>query len=175
MKTLLIATLALFSAAFAQADDDFGPVISNPVTAGDLMIRVVKYEDILAKGGDTLTCLKEGGKYGYQVTRLGDGDYLIDVISDGKLEGEKSRMRATVKDYGTPFIIYLSVFSRYGDYGTYFELLLDKKVNMWLGSLAGDAMHTEAYYSKEADGKEKETFKPIAKYRMKCEASERQE
>lgn len=171
MKTLLIVALALFSFTAAYASDEFGPIGSDPLLASDLSIRVLKYEDILATPGSTLTCLKEGGKYGYLVTRADNGDYIIDVINDGKVEGEKSRMRAVVKDYGSPFIIYLSVYNRYGDYGSYFELLLDKKVNMFAGTLIGDAMFTEAYYSKEEDGKEKETFKPITKFRMKCEAS----
>jgi hypothetical protein len=171
MKTLLIAALALFTAATAQAEDDFNPIGSGALLAGDLAIRVVKYEDILSSPGSKLKCLKEDGRYGYQVTRLGDGDYLIDMISDGKLEGEKSRMRAVLKDYGSPFIVYLSVYKRDEDYGSYFELLIDKKVNIFLGSLAGDAMFTEAYYEK-VDGKEHETLKPIAKFRMKCEAVE---
>jgi hypothetical protein len=116
-----------------------------------------------------LRCLKQGGKFGYLISRLGDGDYLIDVISNGELEGDKSRMRARVKDYGTPLILYLSVYNRMDEYGTYFELLLDKKVNIFYGSLVGDAMYTEAYYTKEGD-KEKETFKPVWKERMQCSA-----
>lgn len=168
MKTLLLAALAVFSSALAHAEDDFGPVVSDSVLAGDLMIRVVKYEDILTPRSK-LRCLKEDGKYGYQVSRLADGNFDIDVISDGKLEGEKSRMRAVLKDYGSPFIVYLSVYKRDEDYGSYFELLIDKKLNIFLGSLAGDAMFTEAYYEK-VDGKEHETLKPIAKFRMKCEA-----
>lgn len=164
--TLLIAALALFASA-AQADE-FGPLVRSSF-AGDLAIRVVRYEDILATPGSKLKCLKEDGKYGYQISRLGDGDYLIDVISDGKLEGEKSWMRATQNDYGSPFVIYLKAHSRSGDYGSYFELLLEKKVNMFLGGLGGDAMFTEAYYEK-VEGKETETLKPLAKFRMKCGA-----
>lgn len=171
MKTLFIAALALFSATTLRADDDLNPIQSGALLAGDLAIRVVKYEDILGGQGSTLKCLKEDGRYGYLVTRAANDEYFIDVISDGKSEGEKTRMRAELKDYGSPFIVYLSVYKRDGDYGSYFELLFDKKVNIFVGALAGDAMYTEAYYEKVED-KEHETLKPIAKFRMKCESGQ---
>lgn len=165
MNTLLFAALALFASS-AQAND-FRPLGSSSLLASPLTIRVVKYEDILAAPGSTLKCLKEDGKYGYQVSRLGDGDYLVDVISDGQLEGKKSWMRAKAKDYGSPFVLYLAVHSRDGEYGSYFELLLEKKVSSFLGTLGASAMFTEAYYEK-IEGKESETLKPVSKFRMKC-------
>ena len=156
MKTLLLAAIALF--------------FSGPVHAeSELPIRVVKYVDILATPGATLECLKKDGKFGYLISRADNGDYIIEVISNGKLEGEKSRMRAEVKDYGSPFIVYLSVYKRQDDYANYFELLLDKKLNIFYGSLVGDAMYTEAFYSKDGD-KEKETLKPLWKERMSCQS-----
>lgn len=168
MKFTLLAAFLFLPLSLARADD-FRPLQTDPVPA-NLMIHVVNYVDILGADSSTVRCMKADNKFGYLVTREGD-NYFIDVISNGKLEGEKSRMKATLKDYGTPFVVYLSVYDRFEDYGKYFELLLFKKVNDFAGSLVGDVMFTEAYYSKE-DGKEKETFKPIWKERLRCEAGE---
>jgi hypothetical protein len=168
MKTSLLAALLLLPMNQARAED-FRPIHSDPVPAS-LTIHVVNYIDILGQPSSTVRCMKADNKFGYIVTREGE-NYMIDVISNGKLEGEKSRMKATLKDYGSPFVVYLSVYDRFEDYGKYFELLLFKKVNDFAGGLVGDVMFTEAYYSKE-DGKEKETFKPIWKERLRCEAGE---
>jgi hypothetical protein len=132
-------------------------------------LRVVKYADLLEKPGDSLRCfLDNREQFGYLMTHDKAGEYWIDVISNGKLEGEKSRMKAVLKDYGSPFAVYLSVYKRQEDYGSYFELLLWKKWSPYTTTFPGDVMFTEAYYSKAGE-KEHETLKPIFKKPLHCD------
>lgn len=153
-------------AAHAFGIDGSRPIFFEPVS-NDLSIRVLQYVDILAPGTALRCFLDEKNQFGYLAYRNEAGAYIVEVISNGREEGEKTRAVAELKDYGSPFIVYLSVHKREGDYGSYFELLLEKKFNGSAGALTGASMFTEAYYSI-VDGKEKETFKPVAKRALRC-------
>jgi hypothetical protein len=134
---------------------------------GPLALRVPQFRDLLPKGG-ALRCLNSANPtFGYRVERSQAGEVLIEMITNGRLEGEKTRLQAELKDYGNPFILYLSHHSRADDTGAYFEMLVSLRADSRSGRFQGTAMFTEAFYS-ESEGKEQEALRPLAKQALVC-------
>lgn len=131
-----------------------------------LTLRVPQYREII-RPGETIECmLDDKGQFGYLITQEANGDVFIEGISGGQREGVASRQKAEVKEYGA-MQFYVSVYSRFRNTGTYFEIMLDKKVKAETGKIGGNMMFTETYYTKNGD-KEEEEFKPIAKRPVVC-------
>ncbi len=143
------------------------PSLNHPlVLSRDLGITVPYYADLLPEGGK-LDCRFPGNSdFGYLFRRVG-GQVWIEVINRGESEGEKTRMLAEEKDYGSPFIHYLSVYRRSDNYASYLEFLVEQKISPNSGKFPGAVMFTEAFYEM-VDGKEVETLKPLHKKSVQC-------
>lgn len=147
--------------------------LANPAMPGlsvpaiqRLGITVPYFSDLLPEGGE-LTCLfPDNPAFGYFFRRI-NSVVTIDMITKGELEGEKTRLIAEEKDYGTPLIHYLSVYRRYEDTASYLEFLIEQKMSPFSGKYPGAVMFTEAFYER-VNGKEVETLKPLHKKTIHC-------
>jgi len=156
MKPILLLLLASFLLSdFAFADQGLG-------------VRLRRFDSILPKGG-TLECrLANSSQFGY-VMRRGQGDeVLIDVITNNVNEGEKSRFKAMFMSGDNFNGIYLKHHDRNGEYGKYLEFLVLTQPDPHSFAYNGAVMMTEAFYSKDAEGKEQEDLYPLAKMAIRC-------
>lgn len=129
-------------------------------------INVPYYSDLLPEGGSLECLFPDNPSFGYLFRRR-NSVVLIDMINKGELEGEKTRLVAEEKDYGTPLIHYLSVYKRYENSASYLEFLIEQKMSAFSGKYPGAVMYTEAFY-EIVDGKEVETLKPLHKKTIQC-------
>jgi hypothetical protein len=141
-------------------------IFSTIAYSQEIEIRVPYYSNLLTIGGELRCVYPENPSFGFLFRRLPE-KVIIDVINKGELEGEKTRMVAEEKTYGSPFIHYLSVFKRSDNYGSYLEFLIDQKLNSRTGKYLGYVMFTESFYEM-VEGKEVETLKPMHKKPLDC-------
>lgn len=141
----------------------------SPAAEAALSLRVLRYENLLEPGAKLRCNYTTNKTFGFLLTHTPTGEYHIDTISNGNLEGEKTRQKAVLKDYGTPLVVYVSANSRVGDFGSYFEFLIFKKLDSTTGTFAADVMFTDVEYVKDkVSGEEKEVYHPISKQRLAC-------
>lgn len=171
MRTWIIFLFLSIPSSFAADFAEPFPVPSlSPSTnfaSSDLGITVPYYADLLPEGGKLDCRFPESPDFGYIFKRVA-GQVLIEIVNKGVSEGEKTRLVAEEKDYGSPFIHYLSVYRRTDNYASYLEFLIEQKISPRTGKFPGAVMFTEAFYEM-VDGKEVETLKPLHKKIIYCE------
>lgn len=156
MKPLILLVLATFLLPyFALADRELG-------------VHLRRFDSILPKGG-TLECrLANSPQFGY-LLRRGQGDEVMgDVITNDVNEGEKSRFKAMFMSEDNYNGIYLKHHDRSGEYGKYLEFIVLSQPDPRTFAYNGAVMMTEAFYSKDAEGKEQEDLYPLAKIDIRC-------
>lgn len=137
----------------------------------EIAFSLVRYEPLLAPGKSARCLVKDSSaQFGYRLSQAADGAVTVEMINEGKVTQENSKV-VQVKDYGTPFMIFLTHFERLGEsYGSHLEFVLERRVSGLDFSHKGSVMFTEAYFEKDAAGVEKEELKPVAKQALVCKA-----
>lgn len=137
-----------------------------PAMAHGLEIRVPYWREVLPKGGSVNCFYAEAEKFGFQISRGLDNSLQVAPIVEGVVSQEKAT--AVQKDYGDPFTIYIAYESRVGDFASHYEFLISQKMDWGRGGHIGSYMYTEAYHSKNDDGKDEVELKPVLKKTFRC-------
>lgn len=134
-----------------------------------LGIWVPQYLDVLPINGALDCRFLSDSNFGYLFKRTSEQDVTMDVISKGVSEGEKTRMSVKINpDMQSLNYVFLQFFTRFEDYGKYTEFRISTMVHPVTLQIMGDMMFTESSFERDANGKEKESFRAISKNPIAC-------
>lgn len=136
--------------------------------ADGLGLTLRQYHDVLPKEG-AMECRLEGNEgFGYVVHRDGENGVRTYVINKNVSEGEKTAVDGSYMNPSDLSYLYVKHHTRHGEYGNYLEIVVNKKPDPQRFDFKGVVMFTEAHYSKNEDGSEREELMPIAKTALRC-------
>ncbi|HEY8278203.1 MAG TPA: hypothetical protein VIH99_01180 [Bdellovibrionota bacterium] len=125
-------------------------------------------DDVFPVGG-LLDCRqKQNPKFGQLLMRDHGTRVRIYAITNGVNEGEKSRVDGLVMEPHSGSRLFVQHHSRSGDYGKYLEFVTTLQPEGDPAHFDGFSLFTEAFYSRDELGQEREELKPMARVAIRC-------